>query len=203
MTFNAFREHAESLVEVELNTVGGRSKFSVVVSENAFVYTPISTKKPRSQPLKDVERIFNLYKERGSLSPTDYTQDTMNSSYVLALISNFFSGDGEEGVASDMELGRYEEGRVAERKYLSRSRNQVLVVKRKKLDRNTCQACEYKMVLRGRAIIDCHHKFPLEQGKRETTLEDLVSLCPNCHRIAHVRNPPYSVLEIKQLLGGK
>ncbi len=36
-----------------------------------------------------------------------------------------------------------------------------------------------------RSILDVHHKNPLDEGVRVTTLSDFCLLCPNCHRFAH------------------
>ncbi|MCE5247833.1 HNH endonuclease [bacterium] len=39
----------------------------------------------------------------------------------------------------------------------------------------------------GRGFIECHHVVPLAQsaGSRKTSLEDLVLVCSNCHRMLH------------------
>jgi 5-methylcytosine-specific restriction protein A len=37
-----------------------------------------------------------------------------------------------------------------------------------------------------RSTLDVHHKHPLEEGKRLTTLADFALLCPTCHRIEHL-----------------
>ncbi len=41
--------------------------------------------------------------------------------------------------------------------------------------------------IRARSCFDVHHKNPLAEGKRLTTLDDLALLCPTCHRIEHLR----------------
>jgi 5-methylcytosine-specific restriction protein A len=55
-----------------------------------------------------------------------------------------------------------------------------------------CDACGYDPVVRvgasrvnPRSLLDVHHKRPLDEGKRYTTLEDFTLLCPNCHRLEH------------------
>jgi 5-methylcytosine-specific restriction protein A len=37
-----------------------------------------------------------------------------------------------------------------------------------------------------RSALDVHHKHPLEEGTRRTTLADFALLCPTCHRIEHL-----------------
>jgi 5-methylcytosine-specific restriction enzyme A len=38
-----------------------------------------------------------------------------------------------------------------------------------------------------RSLLDVHHKRPLEEGVRYTTVSDFSLLCPTCHRIEHVK----------------
>jgi 5-methylcytosine-specific restriction enzyme A len=41
--------------------------------------------------------------------------------------------------------------------------------------------------IKPRSLLDVHHKHPLEEGVRYTTVADLALLCPTCHRIEHGR----------------
>lgn len=119
---------------------------------------------------------------------------------------DYISPDGkrhEDAADSNWHLlGEVKEGE----RYLSEAkrlrRNAELVRRRKRQDKYTCQACEYRLQINGKHIVDCHHTEPLSQnpGTRITNIGHLVTLCPNCHRIAHTRNPPLSVEEIKKLL---
>ena len=38
-----------------------------------------------------------------------------------------------------------------------------------------------------RSLLDVHHKCPLDEGVRYTTINDFALLCPTCHRIEHAR----------------
>jgi hypothetical protein len=52
-------------------------------------------------------------------------------------------------------------------------------------------------------LIEVHHLRPLSQridGASPTRLEDLVGLCPNCHSVAHRRNPVFSPSEIRDFI---
>lgn len=89
------------------------------------------------------------------------------------------------------------EGYIQDRTLLSRKRDQKLVEKRKALDNYECQACGFSLTVESKSIIECHHMFPLSFGERETKIEDLVCLCPTCHRIAHLRSEPLNLEEIK------
>lgn len=67
-----------------------------------------------------------------------------------------------------------------------RQRDSQIMNRRKERDRYTCQVCGFRLRVGRSYIIDCHHRNPIHQGERETTMDDLVCLCPTCHRIAHV-----------------
>ncbi len=90
---------------------------------------------------------------------------------------------------------------MLDRNIASYSRNAQIVAACKRRDDHTCKACGFRLVINGIFVIECHHTKPLaEQGPREVSLDELVCLCPTCHRIAHTRRKPFSVEEIKTLL---
>lgn len=60
-----------------------------------------------------------------------------------------------------------------------------------------CSACEF--VAPNPTLIDVHHLHPIAEGERETTLDDLVPLCPTCHRWVHTRNPPMAIEELRNI----
>ena len=93
------------------------------------------------------------------------------------------------------------EGDKIDTNVLSSHRNQELVKERKQLDSYTCQSCGFHLEISGKYVIECHHLNPLaDQGVTETSISDVVSLCPTCHRIAHLRKPPYTTAEISRIL---
>lgn len=100
----------------------------------------------------------------------------------------------------DPESDKAHEGYEVDRKILASVRNAAIAAKRRKLDKYTCQACGFKLELHGKFVIDVHHLQPIKTtGETTTTLDKLVSLCPTCHRIAHLRRPPYAPDEIQQV----
>jgi 5-methylcytosine-specific restriction endonuclease McrA len=88
------------------------------------------------------------------------------------------------------------EGQIAESKVLRLRRNRGIVEQRKKIDNYTCKACGFLALVNDRYVVECHHKFPLRK-ETITEIDHLVCLCPTCHRIAHRRDEPYSVKEIR------
>lgn len=92
------------------------------------------------------------------------------------------------------------EGQYQEYILTKAKRNQNIVLKRKEFDKNTCQVCGFFQKIDDGFIIDCHHLKPLSQNEiRITSIDDLICLCPNCHRIAHTKNPPLTIEEIKRV----
>lgn len=80
------------------------------------------------------------------------------------------------------------------------ARDRKLAEARKKKDNYTCQSCKKQYFVNHRYIIDCHHLNPISLGKRKTNLDDLISLCPTCHRVAHTRIPPFSLKELQDIM---
>ncbi len=71
---------------------------------------------------------------------------------------------------------------------------------------NNCFACGFNFEKNygdiGKNFIQVHHKKQLSEIKREYIIdpkEDLVPLCSNCHSVIHLRNPAYSVEELKRM----
>lgn len=63
-------------------------------------------------------------------------------------------------------------------------RSTKLVEQAKRRDNFTCQACQFTF---RKQIVHVHHLDPLSErlSPRKTALNDLVTLCPNCHYLAH------------------
>lgn len=81
------------------------------------------------------------------------------------------------------------EGEVVDRHVLVRKRDVKL--RKECLDKNgkVCLICGFDPVkLYGKGfedIIEVHHINPINTGMRETTIDDLIPVCPNCHRVLH------------------
>lgn len=109
----------------------------------------------------------------------------------------YSEGKGPKDDSFGVDDKRALEGYRRDQKILAGARNQELARQCKVRDKYTCQACGFKLKHNGRYVIECHHKNPIGSGGvRETSLDDLVSLCPTCHRIAHTRRSPLDVDEI-------
>jgi hypothetical protein len=92
------------------------------------------------------------------------------------------------------------EGTRSDAVRMAAARDRAFALACKKRDKYVCQACGFHLKVGTRYVIDCHHLYPVALGVRETILDDLVSLCPTCHRIAHTRDIPLELADIKHLM---
>ncbi len=91
--------------------------------------------------------------------------------------------------------------------HLQRERSQTLVRKKKMLAASLgCEICGFSFALAyGEAAADyceVHHLVPLSEvvESAKTRMLDLAILCANCHRVVHLRNPPYTLEEVRAML---
>jgi 5-methylcytosine-specific restriction protein A len=85
----------------------------------------------------------------------------------------------------------HKENRRVVRQHLARERSRVLAERCKRRDGYRCKVCsmtfEEKYGPNGRYIAEAHHLVPLSRlGKTvKTSLEDMITVCANCHRMLH------------------
>jgi 5-methylcytosine-specific restriction protein B len=76
-----------------------------------------------------------------------------------------------------------DEGEPLEARGMRLQRSAALVREVKERDKKTCRACGF--YFKGE-IVHAHHLDPLaERERRKSTPNDFVTLCPNCHYLAH------------------
>ena len=104
---------------------------------------------------------------------------------VLKLISKDLSDKALEG--------QNEEQRVKLRRRAAWLANRF-ILKRRSENQLICDDCNFDPrnifapeTVNPRSLLDVHHKNPLDEGERYTTLHDFALLCPTCHRVEHVR----------------
>ncbi|HEV2155810.1 HNH endonuclease [Bradyrhizobium sp.] len=103
-------------------------------------------------------------------------------------------GGFSEGAQVQFEANRYERDR--------RNRAAALAI-----HGCACQVCSSDLGDRygptAIGLIEVHHLIPVSKlgpDYRINPATDLVPLCPNCHRVAHRRDPPFTVDELKKML---
>ena len=113
--------------------------------------------------------------------------------------------------AVDIDVHEYEgtEGRKRLLVHLSRERDRRLIMQKKRaLLSLRCEVCGFSFAdVYGKQAADyceVHHLVPLgeTETERKTLLKDLAVLCANCHRVVHLRNPPFTLEEVKAMCGG-
>jgi 5-methylcytosine-specific restriction protein A len=141
--------------------------------------------------------------EQASLADLDLEPVTANNAWI-AIEDEFQNAElsdipkqTERDIERDL-AGNALEGMTEERKARVRKRAAWLadrfVRARMKAGTLTCDDCGFDPAhcfpgggVRPRSLIDVHHKHPLEEGVRYTTVRDFALLCPTCHRIEHAR----------------
>lgn len=201
MSFESFCDYIKSKQDVTFHTLKQKKAFTIWLDDTYLYITPLSSRSERHTRLSTVEKIYSYNKVSGSYITSDYTDFTVHSSYVLSLLDSFYSkGLGFE-IYQSIDDENAIEGYKLDSSILRTARNQKLANEAKLRDKHTCQVCSYKMQIHGKHVIDCHHTNPLATtGKIKTELDTLVCLCPNCHRVAHLKSPPYTVSELKELI---
>lgn len=98
-----------------------------------------------------------------------------------------------EGAKTRAEVNRYERSRA--------NRDRCLAV-----HGYDCQVCgmnfeeEYGEI--GEEYIEVHHLTPLPDLNEDYEIDpttDLIPVCPNCHKMIHRQNPPYTVEEMRAI----
>lgn len=107
----------------------------------------------------------------------------------------------------DYKVEGFSEGskeEVISRKYERNPINRTICLNAKGY---TCQICgfnfEEKYGDKAKMIIEVHHITPVSTIGDNYVIDpinDLIPICPNCHTLAHKKNPPYTPNEIKQMI---
>ncbi len=117
------------------------------------------------------------------------------------------TADGSPGIDVDIHEFAASEGQRRLVLHLQRERKGNVVRKKKRhaasLD---CEVCGFSF---GRAYgsaasdyCEVHHLLPFSDVEEttQTRLDDLAILCVNCHRVVHLRNPPYTLNEVRSMV---
>jgi len=114
---------------------------------------------------------------------------------LVERVADFFQTITEsvsEGVSrSDYEAYRAVENRRSVILHLHRERRSHAATLRKQHDNYMCQVCRFDFSKTygalGEDFAEAHHVVPLKsnQALRMTTMDDLITVCANCHRMLH------------------
>lgn len=67
-----------------------------------------------------------------------------------------------------------------------------------------CEVCSFDFGLtygvHGEGFIEMHHLYPIALGKRKSTINDLMPVCSNCHRMLHKGDILLSIEDLKEII---
>lgn len=137
-----------------------------------------------------IDDIFNyiISKREVGLTGKRYLREVITNRYqgsdVFEYDGSFVSlkkSNSEQEITNTLELY---EGLLQETKIMLKKRNQEIIKLVKERDNYTCQACGFYY---NNKIVEAHHLTPISSKDTEylVRLEHLVTLCPNCHALAH------------------
>jgi hypothetical protein len=110
---------------------------------------------------------------------------------------------------TDVDLHGVEASEGGQRlvQHLQRERNRTIVRQKKRSASSLdCEICGFSFAGAygdaARDFCEVHHLVPLSdvEPTTATRLADLAVLCANCHRVIHLRNPPYTLHEVQSML---
>jgi hypothetical protein len=118
---------------------------------------------------------------------------------------------GSNEAERQTSIREYQEGEAYRRERTFFARNAALRNEAIKVHGLRCVVCNFHFGETygsvGQGFIEIHHLEPVSSIARKTdtswsaSINDVRPLCANCHRVAHRRQPPYSISELKALLG--
>lgn len=132
---------------------------------------------------------------------------------IRATVENY-TGRTDLSGEDESDITEAPEGKLMTRLHRSRERSRKLVEQAKvgalrKFGRLSCAGCEFEFKKKygeeAAHIIDCHHTKPvstLAADGGKTHIDDLVLLCPNCHRVVHSRRPWLSLADLRERITG-
>jgi 5-methylcytosine-specific restriction protein A len=114
---------------------------------------------------------------------TAMAEQSQIAARTLKLLDQDLSGAAMEGLSEEQKRKvRRRAAWLAERFVRERARNNQFI----------CDECGFDprpktdgTAVKPRSLLDVHHKNPLDEGIRRTTVLDFALLCPNCHRFVH------------------
>ena len=204
-----FLKFCGSLEGREITTRAGRAKFTVRALGDGIEYTPLSSRDPREQTRKYIERILDRFDQtHGDFVTTSYHDLTMNASYALTLIDLYLqqfppslipissSGGADllEGTLREVSLSIYERNPEARKRCVQHYGCR-------------CAVCDFDFERvygeLGSGFIHVHHLNPISEIREEYVIDpiaDLRPICPNCHAMIHRDAKTLPIEDLRELI---
>lgn len=191
-----------------IRALGGQAKLSRIYTSYKFLYP------------EDIKR-FKDWHVPIRKSIYEHSSDADIFKGGLDLFYAIEKGKGVWGLRSEIgkvrehsvystEEDQFPEGKELYQLHKNRERNQTVVRLKKQLAMQKgnlcCEVCGFDFEARygemGEGYIECHHIKPISQYTEEdtTTIDDLVLVCSNCHRMLHRKRPWIGKDELKDVL---
>lgn len=158
-------------------------------------FISLARRLPRSQfnaPIlehHDTSSFFGIY------DPTPGEADRVHEPFVASATAFFVdiarSLPRSAAGAEETTIYQAVENRLLVASHLRRERNRYLAEECKRRDSYLCQICDFNFEAYygpvGRLFAEAHHRVPLSKlsGAVRTCLDDLITVCANCHRMLH------------------
>jgi predicted HNH restriction endonuclease len=98
----------------------------------------------------------------------------------------------------------YDEGFKREIIHEVSTRDRQLVELAKVTYGTTCCVCNFNFAEKygslGEGFIEVHHLYPISEGNRKNSIEDVKTVCANCHRMLHKGNKLISIEMLKEIV---
>lgn len=143
----------------------------------------------------------------GGNAEADMREIELWTSRVAAAIVALLPLEAEEIADESLEMVGLPEGaktRIDVNRYERDRRNRAAAIA---IHGYACKVCHLDMGQRygptAAGLIEVHHVTPVSKvgpGYIVDPRTDLIPLCPNCHSAAHRRSPPFTVVELQQIL---
>jgi len=192
-----FESYSKELQEIVLNSLKEKqeslNKFSSTFSSTMFITRKTVLEKNFNVDKSKIETIeFEIYfKTLDRPYPEEIFFEILFS-FILLIFPYQIEGELEGESKSELST-KYERNRL----------NRSICLAYYGYD---CKVCGIDMQKTygdvAAKFIHVHHIKPVSELNNTIVdpIKDLVPLCPNCHSIAHLKNPPYLIDEIKLML---
>lgn len=168
----------------------------------------VSHKKFLNTGLVEYENGVLILTDYGLSATTQQINDSISAGYARTRRSNT-----KRSNFTSPDVDSYDDAPEGERERVTiwrRKRDQKLAAERRQWYKDQdlhgvirCCACGWSSPDQIKNdIVEIHHTKPVSQMKEgdKTSKEDLIALCPNCHRIAHIRKKPLPLDKIKKII---
>ncbi len=162
--------HYQNIKKTTILAVFKKEALNEYVSENIKSYAAIQRFIFKKKNIKNFKECLKISEEIWSKYRSNFSEEERKK------ISR----------EQQREILKREENERKEIRILSRKRNSKIVTRRKEIDKYTCQNPKCAFQYQNK-ITEAHHLTPLYTTDELiiTSVDDLVTLCPTCHRLAH------------------